>query len=121
MQEAALRLYRKYGELKNKSLLFTAVRNLFYDQVRRSKVVAFDSLEDEELAVADTQTCHDRNEISEMLLKLKPQEREIIYLHYVLGYTASEIGNLTDRPRNTVLSLLSRSREKLRKLSEEPS
>lgn len=37
-----------------------------------------------------------------------------VYLHYIEGYTAAEIGQLLGCPRNTVLSRLSRAREKLK-------
>ena len=42
-------------------------------------------------------------------------EREAIFLHHVHGHTAEEIAVLTAQPRGTVLSLLHRALEKLRR------
>ncbi len=123
VQQAALRLYRSYGGLKSRALLFTTLRNLFYDQLRRNQVVRFDSIEDKDPHIIELTMASPANEhrdMEAMLKPLEPQEREVIFLHYVLGYTAREIGKLTQRPRNTVLSLLSRSRKKLEAFLQEP-
>jgi RNA polymerase sigma-70 factor (ECF subfamily) len=49
-----------------------------------------------------------------LLAGLRTPEREALYLNVVEGYTAKEIGRLTDTSRNTVLSLIHRAKEKLR-------
>ena len=41
--------------------------------------------------------------------------RSAIYLHYYEGYTAAEIGKLLGKNTNTVYTLLTRARERLRK------
>lgn len=46
--------------------------------------------------------------------KLKPNFRNVIYLHYYEGYTAKEIGKILGVSQNTVLSWLKRGREALR-------
>ncbi len=122
VQQGALRLYRSYGQIKNRAILFTTIRNLFYDQLRRSQVVAFDSLEEKdphivEMKMAVTET--EYGDMEFMLGSLEPAEREIMFLHYVMGYTTREISKLTAKPRNTVLSLMSRSRKKLEELLTE--
>ena len=122
VQQAAFRLYRCYGQLKNRRLLYTTIRNLFYDQLRKEKVVAFDSLEETgsrgvELPARAPGT--DYGDAERLLGQLEPNEREVIFLHYISGYTAREIGKLTGRPRNTVLSLLHRTRKKLEKLADD--
>ena len=48
------------------------------------------------------------------LAELTPGEREMLYLFIVEGYTAREISEMTDRPRNTVLSIVHRAQKKLR-------
>jgi RNA polymerase sigma-70 factor (ECF subfamily) len=50
-----------------------------------------------------------------ILAGLKPAEREILYLSAVEEYTTAEIAEMTGRPRGTVLSLLHRTKLKLRK------
>ena len=129
VQQAALRLFRKYGELKNRGVVFTTVRNLFYDQKRREKIVPIDSLDElehkddespRELAVHSDPDHHSTSDLEVMLEQLAPNEREVIVLHYLFGHTAREIGELTNRPRNTILSMLSRTRQKLESFAKDP-
>ncbi|MCH9034556.1 MAG: RNA polymerase sigma factor [Planctomycetes bacterium] len=49
------------------------------------------------------------------LEKLRPEERAVLYLAAVEEYSARKIGELLEWPRGTVLSLLHRAREKLRR------
>ncbi len=117
VQTAWVKLTQRYGYVKNRSMLFTTVRNAFYDQQRRAKIVAFDTLDDapEPAAPASDPAARLREaDMDELLATLRPAEREALYLNVVEGYTAKEIGRMTKAPRNTVLSLISRAREKLR-------
>lgn len=50
----------------------------------------------------------------EAVAALPPKYRWPVYLHYIEGYTAAEIGQLLGCSRNTVLSRLSRARDKLK-------
>lgn len=52
--------------------------------------------------------------VFEAVAALPAKYRWPVYLHYIEGYTAAEIGQLLGCPRNTVLSRLSRAREKLK-------
>ncbi len=112
-QQAWLKLTRRYGRVKNRSMLFTTIRNAFYDQCRRAKIVGFDPLDDapEPVAVAADETV--RGDLETLLARLRPAEREALYLNAVEGYTAKEIARMTKTPRNTVLSLIHRARGKL--------
>ena len=117
VQTAWVRLTQRYGRVKNRSMLFTTVRNAFYDQRRRAKIVAFEPLDDapEPAAPASDPAEGLRNaDMDELLATLRPVEREALYLNVVERYTAKEIGRMTKAPRNTVLSLIHRAREKLR-------
>lgn len=49
-------------------------------------------------------------EISKLPINLK----NVIYLHYIMGYTITEISNLLDKNENTVSSWLRRAKKKLR-------
>ena len=53
-------------------------------------------------------------DVLEAVAALPAKYRWPVYLHYIEGYTAAEIGQLLGCPRNTVLSRLSRAREKLK-------
>ena len=117
VHEAWLNLSRRYGRVESNAVLFTAVRNLFVDQCRRKKVVQFESLDAPEAPdvqeVAENQPGV-QGDLEALLGTLRPAEREAIFLHYYEGRTAEEIGQMTSRPRGTVLSLLHRAIAKLR-------
>ena len=53
-------------------------------------------------------------EVLEAVLALPPQYRDAVYLHYYEGYTAAEIGVLLHKNVNTVYTLLTRARQKLK-------
>lgn len=57
----------------------------------------------------------DHREVLEAVLSLPKQYKDVIYLHYYEGYTASEIGAILGKKENTVYSLLSRGRGILKK------
>ncbi len=113
-QEAWLNLSRRYGGVPSRPLLFTTIRNLFIDRYRRFRKINFEQLDGvsdrESAAPMETGT---RDDLDQLLRALRPVEREAIFLHYIEGHTAEEIGVLTEQPRNTVLSLLSRALKKL--------
>jgi len=116
VQEAWINLNRRYGRVGSRAALFTTVRNLYIDRCRRAKVVAFESLAEGPNEVADGSALAPGTltDLDRLLGDLRPGEREAVYLHYVAGHTAEEVGVLTRQPRGTVLSLLHRAFKKLR-------
>ncbi len=48
------------------------------------------------------------------VLSLPDKYKDVIYLYYYEGYSASEIGKILGKKENTVYSLLSRGRRMLR-------
>ncbi len=113
VQQAWMKLTHRYGRVKNRSLLFTSIRNLFYDQCRRGKVVTFEPIEDHDPPRVSGAAAGTSDDLDVLLAGLRAEEREAIYLSAVEGYSAREIGELVGAPRNTVLSLLHRGRQKL--------
>lgn len=123
VQEAWLNLCRRYGGVTANALLFTAVRNLFVDQCRRRKIVQFESLDEPDpapLPAAPSEEPGLQGDVAALLGALRPIEREVIFLHYYEGRTADEIGQLTNHPRGTILSLLHRALAKLRAATAPP-
>ncbi|MCM2316296.1 MAG: RNA polymerase sigma factor [Thermoanaerobaculia bacterium] len=112
----------------DKAYVFTTIRNRFIDRYRRNQKVLFLPLEGER----DGEMVEPRfaiegweapdylgnGQLDRALAALRPEERETIYLAVVEGYTAQEIAGMTGRPRGTILSLLHRTRQKLRRLLE---
>jgi RNA polymerase sigma-70 factor (ECF subfamily) len=116
LQEAWARVLAAGGP-RHKGYLFTTLRNVFYDRARRDKVVQFVPMEErpESLAVgAGPETsAAQRQLLARALGLLEPEEREVLFLNVVEGHTAREIGKRIDKPRNTVLSILHRARQRV--------
>lgn len=126
VQEACIAVLST-GASWGKPYLFTTIRNRFIDHYRRSQRVLFVTLDGGDDLADD----HDRADglpdvlqwgaIDRALGVLRVEERETLYLAIVEGYTAQEIADFTGRPRGTVLSLLHRTKRKLREiLRQEP-
>ena len=115
VQQACLRVLSKKGRLESRSYLLTAIRNLFYDSVRRKKLVAFEPLEtmEQPLPAKATSCASARMDLESSLNRLSPEEREAIYLNCVEGYTAAEMGEMLGKPRSTVLNILARAKSRL--------
>ena len=115
LQEAWLNLCRRYGAASSRAALYTTIRNLFIDRCRRNRVIAFDSVDEmaEPLAALPELPPGTAGDVETLLGQLRPGEREAVYLHYIEGHTAEEVGTLTRQPRGTVLSLLHRALKKL--------
>lgn len=60
-------------------------------------------------------SCDENREILSAVLALEPKYKDVVYLFYFEGYTACEIAEILNKKENTVYSLLSRAREKLKK------
>lgn len=54
-------------------------------------------------------------EVLSAVLALEPKYKDVVYLFYFEGYSAVEIAKMLGKNENTVYSLLSRAREKLKK------
>ena len=115
LQEAWLHLCRRYGAASSRAALFTTIRHLFIDRCRRNRVVSFQPLDEaaDTSAAPFTATPGTATDLATLLGTLRPGEREAVYLHYIEGHTAEEVGVLTRQPRGTVLSLLHRALKKL--------
>lgn len=109
----------------NKSYFFTIIRNRFTDLYRRSKRVDVYSMDRQkgEIGPSDLAQMQDAETdlanaevLDNVLGKIKHDQREALYLSVVEGYTAQEISQLTQTPRNTILSRIHRARQKLASL-----
>ena len=67
----------------------------------------------------ETADCSDRVTLSQALSELAPDERAVVVLSAVQGYTTREIGEILDLPHGTVSSKLYRTLIKLRKKLEQ--
>lgn len=118
-QESWLRLYGHGMRPKRKGSYFIAIRNLFIDRYRHARLMMIEPFDDEVHPVPVTLLEDEAVILPHMdacLAQLRSLEREILFLHAVEGYSASEIAGLTGHARGTVLSLLHRTKLKLRRL-----
>ncbi len=119
VQDVCLALGRRGGPWETAYLL-RSIRNRHFDIGRRAARLRFDPIDHatsdlfsdagglETIGLADP-------ELEAALDRLREEEREAIFLSVIEGYSAREIGEMTDRPRGSVLSLIFRARAKLRK------
>ena len=111
VQDVWLKLYINSNNEKSKPLFFTAIRNLFIDRYRRNKLIAIEQFDENEIPdqkLPDISI----NDIEKCLGKLRPEEREVLFLNCVEEYTTEEIAGITMQSRSTVLSILSRGKKK---------
>ncbi len=111
------------GGPRRRRYLFSAIRSRFIDGCRRERLLVFESLDEEgenhvdnipDPHATDLFNCDDSG-LQQALTTLRPMEREALLLADIEGYTAQEIADLTGHPRGTILSLIHRSRGKLRR------
>ncbi|MGJ8697203.1 MAG: RNA polymerase sigma factor [Verrucomicrobiaceae bacterium] len=115
VQQACLQVIAKKGRISSRSYLLTAIRNLFYDKVRRKKLINFESLTGMESsipAISRTQLGV-KLDLEASLNRLSAEEREVIFLNCVEGYSAAEMAPMLDKPRSTILNILSRAKANL--------
>ena len=123
LQDAWLSVVRAGGSFSF-AYLRSAIRSRFIDGIRRIHLmpVLDENMEDNSPDSDDgVHFTADRMDIEKMLEVIRPEEREVLYLSLVEGYTAQEIGEITDKPRGTVLTLAYRGKAKMRQvLSDAP-
>ena len=124
VQDACVSIMKAGGSW-DRPYLFSAVRARFIDLYRRQRRAGAPLTLNPNGAVKVTTSPPARCEMERQdrirsldnaLAKLRPTEREALFLTEVQGYTAQQVADQTGRSRGTVLSLLKRSRKKLLEL-----
>lgn len=112
-----LHLFRAGTDLR--AWLFTVMHNVYVNQVRASKLRYSDDAAIEELALrepdADGLVVRD---LDRALLALPPDQREVVLLVALEDMSYEEAARTLEIPIGTVMSRLSRAREKLRGLMQ---
>ena len=122
VHDACLSVLRAGGPWQT-AYLFAAVRNRYIDRWRKGRKLLFVPLDADSESLSkstDIDEAVDAEALHRALGTLRPDERETLFLAVVEGYTAQEIADMTQRPRGTILSLLHRTKEKLRNLLRHP-
>lgn len=96
--------------------LFSIMHNVYIDQVRRPSL-STEPLSEETPMPATTDTLSTRLELRDMetaLRQLPSEQRELLLLVALEGMSYDEVSQTLNIPKGTVMSRLSRAREKLR-------
>lgn len=84
----------------------------FLKSAFRKNTVSMEYLSENTPAAQD----EEKREVLRAVLSLPDKYKNAVYLHYYEGYTAEEIGKIIGKKENSVYTLLSRAREKLKKI-----
>ena len=112
-------LWRHGSDLR--AWLFSIMHNVHIDQVRNRMAKPSETLEDDaaELSTRATQADHlEVRDLDESLKRLPDEQREILLLVALEQMTYEEVAKVLRIPVGTVMSRLSRGREKLRAVME---
>ena len=108
-------LWRPGSDLR--AWLFTVMHNVHVNQVRASRDHAMLDDEGPEMAVAGVQGASlEIRDLERALAVLPPEQREVLLLIALEDMSYAEVATMLDIPIGTVMSRLSRAREKLRAL-----
>lgn len=136
LQDVMLHFYPKYQELKKienlKSWLARSLYNRFIDNLRKNKRnPVTDAMDDTVLSVVvdheveperETEQSMMHERINRSLDKLNEDQRHVVMLHDMEGYTLTELAEIMGTPVGTLKSRLHRARCSIRKsLEMEPS
>ena len=123
VQEAMLRAYRFFDRFHGgdaRAWLLQIVRNTCYTWLHKNRPSELMTKFDEEVhqrpaATPETLAAQadERQQLMRALESLSPRHREVLVLRELEGCSYKEIGEITGIPMGTVMSTLSRARERL--------
>ena len=123
LQGALERYLKQSSQPIDKPLAYlkTIIRNLFFDLERHKKVVPMISIESDEISLTepiDDTSMDDllvnQQEIQRLTETLSIEENELLYLWAVEEHSTSEIAEIYQQPRGTILSKLHRLKNRIR-------
>lgn len=119
VQDAWVKVIKAGGD-RNVGYLRTTVKNLYIDRYRQKKltlVADADMLPQSESDETENSLPVDisKSQLNAALGKIRPDEREVLFLMCVEDFSAQEVADTLEKPRGTILSLLHRAKLKLRK------
>ena len=130
-QEAMLRAYRFFEQFRGsdaRAWLLQIVRNTCYSWLQKHKPSEFMTEFDEQLHLSPTLDperlavrAGDRDRLMRALETLPARSREVLVLRELEGCSYKEIAEITGAPMGTVMSTLSRARERLQQVLAGPA
>jgi RNA polymerase sigma-70 factor (ECF subfamily) len=121
VQDTLERAVRKFhlwrpGDLR--AWLFSIMHNVFVNQLKARKIAYEIEIDDTIAAPQSSVTATDLMDLDRALAALSPDQREVVLLVALEDMTYAEVSRALGIPIGTVMSRLSRAREKLRRLME---
>jgi RNA polymerase sigma-70 factor, ECF subfamily len=126
VQEAMLRAYRFFDRFRGgdaRAWLLQIVRNSCYSWLEKNRPAKLMTEFDEEVHQRPAGTpeslvtqANEREHLMKALESLPPKSREVLVLRELEGCSYKEIGEITGIPMGTVMSTLSRARERLQRI-----
>jgi RNA polymerase sigma-70 factor, ECF subfamily len=108
------------GEIASRRYLFRIATNLLRDHWRRPGVTSIEEIPEELFASASTASQHDSQAIlTPALMRMKPRERQLLWLAHAEGYSHREIAEITGLASTSIRLLLFRARRKIAHLLRE--
>jgi len=124
-QEIFHRVYRhliknEIEEGKLRAYIFTCARNIVYDTWRdkhkRMNIIELDEVSEKDAFLPDQVSKVESNlMVREVFKQLSAEEKEIITLRIIKGYSISYVSDKLGRPEGTIKSMQFRALQKLRK------
>lgn len=112
VQEALLQAWRNFHQFQPdtnaRAWLFRIVANTWFGWSRKARLAA------QATVAARPSTPHETLEVSQALDQLPEEQRSVMVLVVVEGFTCRETGEILGIPMGTVMSRLSRARQVLR-------
>ena len=121
VQDTLERAVRKFhlwkpGDLR--AWLFSIMHNVFVNQLKARRIVYEVEIDETFAAPMSSVTSTDLMDLDRALGQISPDQREVVLLVALEDMTYAEVGRSLGIPIGTVMSRLSRGRERLRRLIE---
>ena len=121
VQDTLERAVRKFhlwrpGDLR--AWLFSIMHNVFVNQLKARKIIYQVEIDDSIAAPMSSVTSTDLMDLDRGLATLSPDQREVVLLVALEDMTYAEVARALGIPIGTVMSRLSRARDKLRILMD---
>jgi RNA polymerase sigma-70 factor (ECF subfamily) len=122
VQGAVERFLRKNPQSVEQPLAYvkTTIRHLYFDIQRHNKVVPMVSLEESDASVVEAVDdgmegiLISQQQVQGLISSLNTEENELLYLWAVEEHTVSEIAQIYEKPKGTILSKLHRLKKRIR-------
>jgi RNA polymerase sigma-70 factor (ECF subfamily) len=115
VQETLMRAWRGFGQFRGgtnaRAWLYRILLNTFYGQGRKGRLTLVPLGDTDRAGFNGTNTAF---EVIDALAKLSPDQRAVLMLGAVEGFTCREISEMLHIPMGTVMSRMSRARQAMR-------